>query len=345
MYRLHELNEMGIPSLIDETELENNWISKRADILNRWQSLIGEIPDNAPIQSEIHSEIKEDGFIRQHLTYNAVDGDDITAYLLIPDDASGKKSAAVIAMHGTDVAGKDSISTSRMKGKHNYGVELAKRGYVVLVPDALTAGERIIENEKSFHTAVFYRENPSWLSITAKNISDHKQGLEFLISHDLVDEDRIGAIGHSFGGYNAYYLAGMDNRIKAAVSSCGFSTFTGDYRPHQWAERDWYTHFPKLTSMIDEGEIPFEFHEILALAAPTPLFNWSAQSDAIFPHWKSIGSGLQHVSRLYESLGCKDRFISLLGTEEPDFPSYIREMAYRFLDKWLDHEPTGVNYL
>ncbi|MFC4557981.1 alpha/beta hydrolase family protein [Virgibacillus kekensis] len=337
-YKLHTLNEQGIPSLIDGVNSQEDWEKKRADILKRWKGMIGELPDKVPLDLKINSESSKERFVRQHVTYSTVDGDSVTAYLLIPEGAEGKKLPALIALHGTDEKGKDSISTNKAKHNRNFAAELVQRGYVVLVPDALTSGERIKAGEKTFHNAYLYRDFPQWSSITMKNLTDHRQGLDLLAQHDCVDESRIGAIGHSFGGYNAFYLAGVDDRVKAVVSSCGFSMFTGDYRPHRWADRDWYTHFPKLTPMISEGDIPFEFHEILALVAPKPLFNWSGQSDSIFPHWKAIGSGLHSVYQLYEKLGVPERITSLLGAEGHDFPPHIRECSYQFMDKWLERE-------
>ncbi|MBP1948439.1 alpha/beta hydrolase family protein [Virgibacillus litoralis] len=337
-YKLHMLNEQGIPSLIEGIDSTEDWLKQRSDIFKRWQDMLGKLPERVPLDLKVHAELKEESFIRQHITYNTADDDTVTAYLLIPEGAVEKKLPAVIALHGTDEMGKDSISTNNAKHFKNYATELAKRGYVVLVPDALTAGERIKTGEKPFYNAYFYRDFPQYSSITAKNLVDHRQGIDLLESHQVVDTNRIGAIGHSFGGYNAYYLAGIDDRVKAVVTSCGFSMFTGDYRPQRWADRDWYTHFPKLTPMIAEGDIPFEFHEILALVAPKPVFNWSGQSDSIFPHWKSIASGLHNVYQLYEKLGYHDHFTSLFGAEGHEFPPHIRESAYQFLDKWLDNE-------
>lgn len=335
-YDLSELNEKGVPPLLQEIETEEEWKAKRKDIMNRWFEYIGEIPDPVDVNVEFLSETNEGDYIRQHIAYDSIDGDRITAYLLIPQAAldNQAQAPAVMALHGTTEIGKDSIATEKGKKNRNYGPELAARGYVVLVPDALTAGERIYDGYNAYDNAPFYERYPEW-SAVAKNIVDHRQGLELLCQLDFVNPEALGAIGHSFGGYNSYYLGIWDRRIKAVVSSCGFSTFTGDATPEQWGVRDWYTHMPKISDSLAKGRIPFEFHEILALVAPTPLFNWSGQSDHIFPHWPSIGSGLHEVYKLYEWLGIEDRFVSLLGASGHDFPPYIRQMAYDFLDQWL----------
>lgn len=167
-----------------------------------------------------------------------------------------------------------------------------------------------------------------------KMATDHKYGVSLLSQLDFVDADRIAAIGHSLGGYNAYFLSAFDRRIKAVVSSCGFCTFAGDPRPYRWAVRNGsFTHMPQITDYLIRSAIPFEFNEIIALSCPRPFFNWSTQNDEIFPHWAPIGKALDSVYRLYRELNAGDRFTSLLGTGEHSFPRAIRRMAYDWLEQ------------
>lgn len=335
-YVLSELNKRGVPPLLHNIETMDQWKVKREEILKRWHTYIGGIPDRVPVKYDVLFETKETDYMFRKIIYNTVFGDQVTANLLVPHAVleNGGNTAAVLALHGTNGLGKDNVTTRKGKKNRKYGMELAKRGYVVLAPDALSAGDRIYDGYEAFHNAPFYEQYPNWSSV-AKNFVDHKQGIDLLCELEFVKTDAIGAIGHSFGGYNAYFLGLMDRRIKAIVCSCGFCTFTGDYRPEQWGVRDWYTHMPKISESLQEGRIPFEFHEVMALAAPTPLFNWSGQSDQIFPHWQAIGSGLLEVYRLYQWLGVEDKFYSLIGASGHDFPPEIRKMAYAFLDKWL----------
>ena len=338
-YLLRELNERGIPKLLAGIKNVEQWKDKKETIKNKWKEYIGEIPHTVPVKYEIVSEVKEIDHIRQHIVYDTVYNDKVTAYLLIPDFATekfnkGRRLPAVLALHPTNKTGKEDVATSKGRTNRTYGLELVSRGYIVLAPDTLAAGERVYSGYQSFHNEPFYEEYPEW-SAVAKNIVDHMQGVDVLQSLDFVDSEAIGAIGHSFGGYNAYVLATVDDRVKALVCSCGFCTFTGDFRPHQWGWRNWYTHLPKITDLISNGEIPFEFHEIAALVAPTPFFNWSGQNDVIFPHWKSIGEALQDLYQLYDWLGVSDRFFSLIGASGHDFPPDIRKLGYNFLDTWL----------
>ncbi|WP_409344422.1 alpha/beta hydrolase [Paenibacillus sp. MBLB4367] len=340
MYTLSELNQTGMPPLLDGISSREDWERKLAGIRQTWLAYIGEIPPRVPPNVRVLSATKQDGHIRQHIEYDTVYGDRVTAFLLIPS-ANGEmlngttRYPAVLALHPTNRTGKEDISTYPGKKDRTYAIELAERGYVVLAPDALTAGERIYPGLEPFQSGPFYEQHPEWTTI-AKNITDHMQGVDVLAGLDYVNAEAIGAIGHSFGSYNAYFLAGFDKRVKAVAASCGVSPFTRDPNPGHWGVRaDWYTHIPKITPGLEQDRVPFEFHEIIALCCPTPYFNYSAQGDAIFPHWQSVGDAMVEIASLYEWHDAGDRFVSMLGSGPHDFPPLVRQMAYAFLDRWL----------
>jgi dienelactone hydrolase len=343
-YKLSELNRTGIPPLLEHTRSSEDWRVKRAGIRNTWMDYIGGLPETVPVRLHIRERIDHLDYTRLHIEYDTAHGDLVTAYLLVPSGRERQRSGskrrypAVIAMHPTHGQGKADIATEAGRANRKYAVELVKRGYVVLAPDALTAGERIYPGHEAFHSGPFYEEHPDW-STVAKNITDHRQGIELLCSLEYVDPQAIGAIGHSFGAYNAYFLAGMDDRIKAVAASCGFSPFTGDPAPEHWSYRSFpYTHIPRIAAELQQDRIPFDFHEIAALCAPTPFFHYAGQEDHIFPHWKSVGEGMLELKKLYRLLGAEERFQSLIGAAGHDFPEGIRLLSYLFLDRWLMRE-------
>jgi len=81
--------------------------------------------------------------------------------------------------------------------------------------------------------------------------------------------------------------------------------------------------------------VPFDLHEVMALCAPRPLFNYSAREDPIFPSWSAVDTALTQVEELYEVLGAKSAFKRVDGEGDHDFPPAVREQAYRFLDRYL----------
>jgi hypothetical protein len=226
-------------------------------------------------------------------------------------------------------------------------MELAQRGYVVLAIDVLCAGERIYEGDQPYYTDRFYKQFPNW-SAMGKNIVDHQRGLDFLCSLDFVDPDRLGCIGHSLGGYNSFFLMAFDPRVKAAVSSCGFSPIGKTNSPYQFARDAWYIHFtPACRNFIRAGMVPCDMHEYMALCAPRALFNYSASDDAIYypdlaregedfsPWWETADKALSQVSGVYHILGAVSNFVRVSGPGGHDFPPEIRQKAYNWLDLHL----------
>ncbi|PYI57442.1 alpha/beta hydrolase family protein [Paenibacillus flagellatus] len=338
-YNLLDLNRNGLPKLTDGLENAESWHDRRKEIERVWLDEIGGVPDRVPVSYEVLDEAKEADHTRIRLVYDTVYGDKVSAFLLLPDESVGGAGAdgrrpGLLALHPTHESGKADVAVPNGRANRGYGVELVSRGYVVLAPDALTAGERIYPGLQSFRSMPFYERHPDW-STVGKNAIDHIQGVDLLRSLDGVDADRIGAIGHSFGGYNAYFLAGLDSRIRAYVSSCGFSPFYGDRQPTHWGERDWYTHLPRISGHLSRYEVPFEFHEIAALAAPVPAFHYYGQNDRIFPHWQAVGACMAELDELYRFLGAGDRFQAYMTAGGHDFPPEIRGLAYAFLDRWL----------
>jgi dienelactone hydrolase len=328
-YRLSDLHRDGPPPLPEAA----GWPARRAEIEAVWRSVTGPLVDPAPVSYEVLETVEHATHTSRRIRYATGDGDGVPALLLTPH-AAGVASPAVLALHPTSPNGKDDIATRDGRENRRYGLELAERGYVVLAPDTITAGDRIEPGEKPFHTARRDAAHPE-LSAVGKMVSDHRQGVELLCSLPEVDPARIGVIGHSLGGYNAFFLAGADLRIAATVSSCGFATFAGDSQTHRWGRRDWFSHLPALSPMIEADHVPFEMHEIAALVAPRPFFNWMAAGDHIFPHWRPAVAAMEQVAQLYQGLGHEGDFMSLLGTGDHDFPAPVRAAAYAFFDQHL----------
>ena len=339
-YKLSELNKNGIPHLLDGIETPEQWAMKKEEIRQVWLEYVGNLPERPKVRFKIVSETQMSDHVRQKVVFNTIHDDEITAFLLIPNEAKNnkKKYPAILALQPTNELGKIPVATrTEAKPNHAYGLDLVSRGYIVLAPDDLTSGERIYPGQKYFHTAPFYEKYPDW-TIMAQTLVDHMQALDFLSQHERVAADRIGTIGLSFGGYNTFFLSSVDPRIKAVVSVCGLSSFTGDAKPDRWGIRDWYSHFPRLTEDLNNDRVPFEFNEIIALSAPIPMLFYSPQHDRIFPHWKEIGETLSDVYKLYQWLGHADQFDYIIGPGEHDFPPVIREYAYDFLDRHLQQE-------
>lgn len=316
------------------------WERRRSHILAVLTSYLGTFPQvRYDLKPRVLREEKLEGYTRKKVRYLTERGEDVSAFLLVPDEAtSSSPRPAVLACHQTSEPAKEEVcGVTSSPLNMQYGLDLVRRGYVVLAPDSITAGERVFAGWEPFETAEFDRKNPKWSAI-GKMAWDHMRGIDFLQQQDCVDPERIGVVGHSLGAYNAFFLAAFDPRIKVVVESCGYCTIASDPGRERWARTKWFVHIPRLRPFVAPGsklKAPFDFHEVLALVAPRPLFQSVGLQDKIFGTADSAAQVALQLQRVYHLLGADDRLETYLFDGPHDFPPDAKERAYAFLDKWL----------
>ncbi len=152
---------------------------------------------------------------------------------------------------------------------------------------------------------------------------DHQRGLDFLCHLDAVDSDRLAAIGQGHGGANAILLAAFDHRIKASAAACAYAPFgVGGAEPWQ--------------GFLAPGEPPVcEWVEIIGLIAPRAFhYTWALQ-DEVFPHSEAVADDMIELGRLYDLLGCRDKFSVFESPEGHGYPIAARREAYGLFKRIL----------
>ena len=198
--------------------------------------------------------------------------------------------------------------------------ELAERGYVCLALDY-----------PLLHTSE-YKTDPYALkydSATMKGIVNHRRGVDLLRSLPYVDAEAIGAIGHSLGGHNALFVAAFDERIRAVVTSCGFTAFAKYYGGNL---KGWTStrYMPRINDVYanSPAKVPFDFTDVFAAIAPRAIFVNAPTRDANFDV-----TGVDDVANAVKSHFPKGRLVIEHPEAEHDFPAPVRLRSYRFLDK------------
>jgi acetyl esterase/lipase len=301
-----------------------DWAVRRRQIIQGMEAAMGPLPDRAkspPLDVRISERYAGDGFTRLKLSYASDEGDRVPAYLFLPIRPG--RRAAILALHQTRPLGKKEPAGLGAINLH-YGLELARRGYVVLVPDYPSLGDYTYDFSKS-----------KYVSGCMKGIVNHMRGVDLLCAREEVDPARIGVIGHSLGGHNAMFLAAFDTRVKAVVSSCGWTTFA-DYHGGKldgWAgER----YMPRLRTVygLDPGRAPFDFDEVVASIAPRAFFSNSPLRDDNFAV-TGVRKAEAKAREVFKLLGAADQFVVRYPDTAHDFPPEVRKEAYAFLDRAL----------
>jgi len=206
----------------------------------------------------------------------------------------------------------------------HYALELARRGYVTLSPDYPSMGE---------HQHDFDADD--YESGSMKAIYDNMRAIDLLQSLPEVDPERIGCIGHSLGGHNGLFTAVFDRRIKAVVTSCGFTSFhkymAGDL--HGWSGP---RYMPRVASHYNylPDQMPFDFAEVIAAIAPRAVFIVAPLHDDNFDV-AGVREAVNSARSVYKLLGRPDRLKVIYPNLGHDFPTDAREGAYAFLCRRL----------
>ena len=289
-----------------------------AILLGGMEEVMGPLPrtDHSAPKVEVLEEVRLEKYTRRKITYLAQAGDAVPAYLLIPHRLK-KPARAVLCLHQTVRIGKDEPVGLGGKPNLRFAHELAERGYVTLAPDYPNFGEYKLD--------VYAM---GYASATMKGIFNHIRAVDLLSSMPEVDPKGIGVIGHSLGGHNALFAAAFDSRLKAVVTSCGFTSFAKYYNGDLtgWSHNGY---MPRIAEVYgkDPKRMPFDFPDVLNAIAPRAIFINAPLRDANFE--------VSGVRDCVAAVRKKKRLVVVYPDAEHDFPAAERMKAYRFLDRRL----------
>jgi len=328
------LDEAGKPQPIKTAA---DWEKRRAQVIAGFEQAMGKMPsrDSLPdLDITIKESVEEEAYVRHLIDFVSAeqDSDRIPAYLYVPTGmAEGEKRPAIVALHPTHKIGKDVVDGRSQRPNRGYAKELAELGYIVIAPDYLSFGEY---SDYDF-------EADRYKSGTLKAVWNHMRCVDLLEARDDVDSDNIGAIGHSLGGHNAIFLGVMDERVKAVVTSCGWTPFR-DYKEGNITGWTSNRYMPALRDEyeLDPDRVPFDFPELVAAIAPRAFFSNSPLWDANFDY-RGVEKAAPVARRIFELYEVPDKMRIAYPDAEHDFPQAVREESYRFLGKWLGVEEAG----
>jgi dienelactone hydrolase len=322
------------------------WQSWHAALRAKVLELSGLVPPPDPcgLAPEVleRVELPEQGLVRERIVYQSEPEVWVAAYLLRPlaTPPAGVRRPAVLALHGHggrwgkgQVAGAaeehETVRKNIAGYRYDYGLQFARRGYVVLCPDARVFGERAAGWWSPSQGPLPYDPcdragNQAALlgfSLIGLTAWDDRRGLDYLQSRPDVDPERLGVAGVSLGGTRATYVAALDDRARATVISGYLSTFRDYALAKQFCGGQY------VPGLLRWAEQP----DVTALIAPRALLVEAGTEDDLFPVAASRAAQEQ-VARVYRLLGVEDR---LWRDEFAGGHSWSGRLAYDFMDRYL----------
>jgi len=315
-----------------------------------------------------------DGLHVEEISWQLSYGNRTHAILLKPENATGKLPG-ILGLHdhgGNKYFGKRKITRTSadqhtmMKthqenyyGGNAWANELAKNGYVVLIPDSFAfASRRILfenmsdipwghcategmtdsEPEKQENIDAYNEWAAAHEHILSKSLfcagttwpgvflAEDRVALDVLAKRDDVDAANLGCAGLSGGGLRTVYLGGLDERIKCAIA-VGFMTTWTDFLMHKSYTHTWMTYTPLLPKYLD-------FPEILGLRAPLPTMTLNNKQDRLFTlsEMKKADWILKDV---FSKAGATDNYKGGFYEGDHKFDAEMQKDAFHWFDQWL----------
>ncbi len=269
-------------------------------------------PPYAGPDMEIIASEKRDGYTAYLIMHNLSSYSRVMSYLLVPEKSSqNDKFPAVIMLHDHGAEfdiGKEKLVRPIDYGSDNYDSVLksatewtnrnydstfvadyyAANGFIVFVTDALFWGDR----------ATFGKD----LNLSKKDVYDIQQALaanmeqmgmnwsamityddiasaEFVSGLPDVDTSALFAVGFSMGGYRAWMLSALSNKITGGACVCWMSTVESLMTPGNNQTRGGSSFSMTLPNIRNYMDYP----DVATIACPKPMLFFNGSMDKLFP--------------------------------------------------------------
>ncbi|MCX5684977.1 MAG: prolyl oligopeptidase family serine peptidase [Planctomycetota bacterium] len=321
--KIHDTFSQDLKSPVD-------W-QKRHEYREEYLYMLGLWPPKPgiPLEATITGTLSGDGFVVDMLHYQSWPRLYVTANLYRPADAKeGERLPAVLYVCGHSNQGRDGNKTAYQ----SHGIWLARHGYVCLVLDSLQLGEIAGVHHGTYREGRWWWHSRGYTPAGVECLNGIR-GIDYLEGRTDVDPKRIAVTGISGGGAATFWIAAVDERVKAAVPVSGM------------ADLESYVSNRVINGHCDcmflYNTFQWPWTRIASLVAPRPLLFANSDKDEIFPMDANerILNGLKRVYSLY---GASDSVNSVVSIGGHAYREDIRQAAYRFINTHLKNDPRPV---
>jgi dienelactone hydrolase len=294
---------------------QREWRTQRERVKAIVLRSLGEMPPR-PSKPDVRtvSVERKDGYrVEKFVFHNGVDTD-VPGYIAIPEGRQGRLPA-ILTMHGHG-SSKENMFGYQPTSQYVSDL-LARRGYVVLGIDNYFNGERKGKGPAG-ELEVMARGSDQEMSLFKLNLwlgrtlwgmmlRDEQMALDYLASRPEVDPQRIGAQGMSMGSTRSWWLAAIDDRIKAVVGVACFTRYEDIISTRNLRAHGIYYFVPGILKHFDS-------EAVMALIAPRPFLALTGDRDAGSPP-SGMKTLEEILSQVYKVNGQASHFQSIIYPE------------------------------
>ena len=290
-------------------------------------SVMGDLPAwNKPVGVEVRSREETPHYTLERLVLDLNGEEPVPAVFTKPKGATGRLPT-VLFNHshggGYDIGKKEYLEGRSYLSNPPYAEELASLGYAGLCFDTWAFGERATRKESEIFKDMLWKGQVMW----GMMVFDSLRAIEYLVNRPDVDAARLGTLGISMGSTMAWWVAALDERIKACVDICCLTDFDALVADRGLDRHGVYYYVPSLRKH-------FATAQINGLITPRAHLALAGLQDKLTPV-----EGLDRIERelneVYAAAGKPENWKLLrydVGHQEtPEGRAAIREFLKKYL--------------
>ena len=217
------------------------------------------------------------GWLLEDLRFETED-EEVPAWFLRPPEGHPPVPGIVYAhAHGKRYhIGRAEFLDGRPAMQGPYAPDLVALGCAALCLEMPSFGARAEPGEDARAKAWLWRGG----TLIGQMLAEQQAGLDWLTRHPAIDPQKIGALGFSMGSTLTFWLAALDERVRAAVALCSMSDLAHLVASGGHDRHGIYMTVPGLLNVARTGQI-------VGLTAPRALMigagmeDWSTPAEAL----------------------------------------------------------------
>ena len=307
--------------------------------------------DDTPFAPQVIAQQDRGSYVARQVVFNLTAQSRVRALLLVPKAPGPHPAALMLHDHGGrfDIGKEKMIEPwgddARLAASRTWadkyfsgrypGDELARRGYVVFVTDALGWGDRgpMTGDAQQALAANFFNLGSS---LAGNMALEDVRAAAFLASLPEVDKRHVAALGFSMGALRAWQVAALSDAITAVVAVNWMATTQGLMAPGNNQLRG-----SSAYQMLHPGLLRhLDFPDVASLAAPKPALFLAGAADTLFP-LPSVQEAYAKMARVWAAWHAADKFETRILPGGHAFPREAQEGAYDWLDRQFGKAPQG----
>jgi cephalosporin-C deacetylase-like acetyl esterase len=273
-----------------EIETLADWNANKVEYRRQLLEMLGldPLPERTDLKAEVTGRVEHEEFFVENLHFQSRPGLYVTGNLYVPKNID-QPLPAILYVCGHGAVKKDGVSFGNKVTYQHHGAWFARNGYVCLTIDTLQMGEIEGIHHGTHRYGMWWWLNRGYTpaGVEAWNCV---RALDYLETRPEVDKSKFGVTGRSGGGAYSWWIAAIDDRIKAAVPVAGITDLEnhvvdGCVEGH-------------CDCMYMVNTYRWDYAQVAALVAPRPLLISNTDSDGIFP-LDGVVRTFEQVRRIY----------------------------------------------